>query len=151
MTWKVHINQIAKNVGILTRIAYLLSRTTRLNLDYTLVYPYLTYCNLVWAGIYAKRLSILVILQKRAVRVVAGIKKWEHSVPSFVEHGLLRFGQIRELQIGEFFYRLEYGLLPPIFRGFRQHASDIHSYSTRNSSAYRPVSAHTNTRRFTVK
>jgi len=29
-------------------------------------------------------------------------------------------------------------------RGLLQHASDIHSYSTRNSSAYRPVSAHTN-------
>jgi len=79
MTWKVHINQIAskiaKNVGILTRIAYILTRPTRLNLYYTLAYPYLTYCNLVWAGAYATRLSKLVILQKRAVRVVAGIKK----------------------------------------------------------------------------
>src|SRR6218665_2506740 len=107
MTWKVHINQIAstiaKNVGILTRIAYLLPRTIRLNLYYTLVYPYLTYCNLVWAGTYATRLSKLVILQEKAVRVVAGVKKWEYSGPSFVELGLLMFGQIREFQIGKFF------------------------------------------------
>jgi len=64
-----------------------------------LVYPYLTYCNVVWTGTYATRLSKLVILQKKAVRVVAGIKKWEHAGSSFVELGLLRFGQIRELQI----------------------------------------------------
>jgi len=78
MTWKVHINQIsakiAKNVGILTRIAYLLPRATRLNLYYALIYPYLTYCNMVWASTYASRLSRLIILQKRAVRLVAGLR-----------------------------------------------------------------------------
>ena len=138
-------------MGILTRIAYLLPRATRLNLYYALIYPYLTYCNMVWAATYASRLSRLIILQKRAVRLVAGIKRWDHSGPSFLELRLLRLDQIRDFQIGEFYYRLEHGLLPPIFGGFLQHVSDIHSYSTRNSSAYRPVSAHTNTRRFTVK
>ena len=51
-------------------------------------------------------------LQKRAVRLVAGIKKWEHSGPSFTELRLLRIDQIKDFQIGEFYYRLEHGLLP---------------------------------------
>src|SRR5688572_16390649 len=53
--------------------------------------------------------------------------------------------------IGEFFYRLEHGLLPPVFKEFLPHASDIHTYFTRNSKAYRPVKAHSNTRRFAIK
>ena len=155
LTWTVHINhisaKIAKNVGILTRIAYLLPKTTRLNLYYALIYPYLTYCNMIWSATYKTRLSKLITLQKRAIRLIAGIRKLEHSRPYFLELKLLTLHQIRDFQIGEFFYRLDQGLLPPIFRGFIHHVSDIHTYSTRNSSDYRPVSAHCNTRRFTVK
>ena len=51
LTWKEHINyiskKIAKNIGIITRISYLLPNTIRLQLYYSLVYPYLTYCNLI--------------------------------------------------------------------------------------------------------
>ena len=155
LTWKVHINQIAtkiaKNVGILTRIAHILPKTVRLNLYYALVYPYLIYCNMIWASTYESRLRKLVILQKRAIRIIAGIRKWEHTGPSFSELRLLRIDQIKDLQIGEFFYRLEHGLLPPVFKEFLPHASDIHTYFTRNSKAYRPVKAHSNTRRFTIK
>jgi len=155
MTWKVHINQItakiAKNVGILTRIAYILPKEIRINLYYTLIYPYLTYCNLIWASTYESRLHKLVILQKRAVRIIAGIRKWEHTGPSFSEFKLLKIHQIKDLQIGEFFFRLEHGLLPPVFKDFLSHASDIHTHFTRNLTAYRPIKAHSNTRRFTIK
>ena len=55
LTWKEHIktisDKIAKNIGILTRTAYLLPSCIRLKLYYSLVYPYLTYCNMVWASI----------------------------------------------------------------------------------------------------
>ena len=156
LTWKVHINQIAskiaKNIGIISRIAYIiLPKTIRMNLYYTLVYPYLTYCNLVWASTYESRLHKLIILQKKAVRIIAGIRKWEHTGPFFSELHLLKINQIKDLQICEFFFRLEHGLLPSVFQEYLPHASDIHSHFTRNSSAYRPVRAQSNTRRFTVK
>ena len=56
LSWKTHINyisqKIAKNIGIISRIAYLLPRTIRLNLYYSLILPYLNYCNLIWASNY---------------------------------------------------------------------------------------------------
>ena len=52
LTWKEHIahisNKIAKNVGILSRISYLLPRNIISNLYYSLIQPYLVYCNIVW-------------------------------------------------------------------------------------------------------
>jgi len=76
LTWNNHIAQIAskisKNTGILSRVAYLLPTRIRLNLYYSLVHPFLSYCNMVWAFNYDTRLKRLILLQKRAVRIIAG-------------------------------------------------------------------------------
>src|ERR1700733_9640988 len=51
LTWNEHIHQItkkiAKNIGVIKRISYLLSSQILLSLYYTMIYPYLTYCNIV--------------------------------------------------------------------------------------------------------
>ena len=54
LTWKYHINfvckQIAKSVGILSRTGFYLSCKTKLMLYYTLIYPYISYCNSTWSS-----------------------------------------------------------------------------------------------------
>ena len=61
MTWKDHIksisSKIAKNTGIIARTAHILPPSIRLKLYYSLIYPYLAYCNLVWASTYTTRLK----------------------------------------------------------------------------------------------
>src|SRR3984885_12851470 len=100
LTWKVHINEItrkiSKNVGIISRIAHLLPQSIKLNLYYSLVYPYLSYCNLIWALTYPSRLKGLIILQKRAVRVIAGASRREHSAPLFSKFKILTINEIGE-------------------------------------------------------
>ena len=53
LTWKYDINfvckQIAKSIGILSRTRFYLSCKTKLALYYTLIYPYITYCNSTWS------------------------------------------------------------------------------------------------------
>jgi len=146
LTWNEHIrsisDKIAKSIGILTRTAYLLPSCIRLKLYYSLVYPYLTYCNMVWASTYDSRLRRLMILQKRAVRVIAGVPRCVHSGPLFTNLRLLKLEQIRTLQIGLFMYRYEHGLLPACFKVFFHLGSDVHTHYTRNCKAYRPVYAH---------
>ena len=155
LTWNEHINQIstkiAKNIGILSRTSYILPKPVRLQLYYSLVYLYLTYCNMIWASTYKFRLRKLVILQKRAVRMIAGIRRGEHTSSAYLEYNLLRIDQIRIVQIGEFIYRFEHNLLPPIFKSYFSLGSDVHTHYTRNSTAYRPIKARTNTRRFNIK
>jgi len=69
LSWKTHINyisqKIAKNIGIISRISHILPKSIRLSLYYTLILPYLSYCNLIWSSNYDSRLKKLVILQKK--------------------------------------------------------------------------------------
>src|SRR6218665_570857 len=49
LTWKTHISsvssKVAKNIGILSRLSYLLPDHIRTSLYYTMVHPYLSYCS----------------------------------------------------------------------------------------------------------
>src|SRR6218665_991645 len=122
-------NKIAKNVGIIARSSYLLPQTIRTKLYYSIIFPYLTYCNVVWASNYESRLSRLVILQKRAIRVVARVSSREHTGPIFSRLKILNIEQIKTFQVGEFMYKYHHGLLPLAFRGFFKLGTKIHSYT----------------------
>ena len=54
--FKVHINplysKVLKLIGILYRSRNILPKSSRVSIYYTLVNPYLTYCNLVWESTY---------------------------------------------------------------------------------------------------
>src|SRR6218665_2050538 len=70
LNWKTHINsiekKIAKNIGILSKVVYLLPANIFKKIYYTLIYPYLAYCNVCWASTYPTSLDRLFKLQKRA-------------------------------------------------------------------------------------
>ena len=116
LNWKEHINnissKIAKTVGVLFRSSKLIPVSIRSMLYYSLIYPYLTYCNLIWTSTYKSNFIRLVTLQKYAIRFIANIPRRAHTALYFKEFGLLKIDQIRHLQIGEFMYRYNHGLLP---------------------------------------
>lgn len=155
LDWKDHINNIsskvARNVGILARASHFLSQTVKIKLYYALVFPYLAYCNLVWASTYNSRLLRLITLQKRAIRIIAGVPYGSHTKQLFLDLNLLNVPQIRTYQIGEFMFRYDRGLLPPAYNDFFGHVSKVHSHYTRNSTKYRRIFARTNTRRFSIR
>lgn len=155
LTWKEHISQIsiklAKNIGILSRISYKLPINILTNLYYSLIHPYLAYCNIVWASNYTSRLTRLIILQKRAVRVITKSYYKCHTAQLFLLHRILTLDQIRTLQTGEFMFRYKHDSLPHTFADYFSTGSATHSYSTRTASNYRPIFAHTNTRKFSIK
>ena len=68
-TWKYHIDQVAtkisKMTGIMAKARHYLSQKTLQTIYDTMVYPYLTYCNIVWTSTYPSRPKSLFMLQKR--------------------------------------------------------------------------------------
>ena len=133
------------------RISYKLPVQILINLYYSLIYPYLAYCNMIWAWNYTSRLKSLIILQKRAVRIITKSYYQCHTAQLFLLHGILTLDQIRVLQTGEFMFRYRHDLLPQTFTDYFNTGSATHSYSTRTASNYRPIFAHTNTRKFSIK
>src|SRR6218665_3347203 len=85
LEWNYHIEKIsaklARNIGIIFRIAYLLQEHIRTSLYYSMIDPYHSYCNAIWASNYHSRLKELTVLQNRDLRVVAG-SRCHYSVES---------------------------------------------------------------------
>src|SRR6218665_89081 len=63
LTWRDHVlavsNKIAKNIGVLFRVRHCLPKHILFNLYYTLIFLYLSYCNLLWGSNYKTYLNHL--------------------------------------------------------------------------------------------
>ena len=148
LTWKYHMNfvckQIAKSVGILSRTRFYLSCKTKLMLYYTLIYPYITYCNSTWSSTNVPNLYRIYYLQKRAVRAVTNSGYRAHTAPLFSKLKILDIFQINTLDIAKFMFRYHNNLLPPIFLNLFMTNRQVHRYDTRTAGNYCMHSCRTN-------
>ena len=83
LTWKYHINytpaKIAKGIGIITKARRLLDKESLITLYYSLIYPYLCYCNYAWGNTFTSYLDELYKMQKKIVKIIAGVRPRTHS------------------------------------------------------------------------
>src|SRR6218665_3685345 len=79
-----------KNIGILSRLSYLLPIHICASLYFTMVHPYLSYCSIIWASNYPARLKALEMLQKRALRIIVGCSYFASAEPLFKSINILR-------------------------------------------------------------
>ena len=119
LTWKTHVNFIAatisKSVRLLYKAKYYLPSKSLLTLYYALVYPYLTYCNLIWASTYVTNLQRIYLLQKRAVRAISKADYKASSKPLFANLKILDVFSIYSLQVSSFMYLYHNDALPIAF------------------------------------
>ena len=76
-----------------------LSCKTKLMLYYTLIYPYITYCNSTWSSTYVSNLNRIYYLQKRVVRAATNSEYRAHNAPLFSKLKILDIFQIKTLDI----------------------------------------------------
>ena len=77
---------------------------TKLALYYSLIYPYITYCNSTWSSTYVSNLNRIFYLQKRAVRAITNSDYRAHSAPLFVKLGIVDIFQINSFKISKFMF-----------------------------------------------
>lgn len=154
LSWKSHISyvscKISKSVGIIRKSSFYLLKSSLLTLYYSMVYPYLQYCNIVWAATYSSNLSRLVILQKRVVRILNNSRFDAHTNPIFNTLQLLKFNDICKLQTGQFMFSCKNNLLPNYLQNLFILNSQVHNYNTRRANAFHTASARTKLRQFSV-
>ena len=150
LSWKPHIlnvtRKISKSIGIIYKSSFCLQTSSLRILYYSLVYPYLMYCVSVWGSTYKSNLSRIIILQKKAIRILSKVSFDSHTDPLFKEHGILTFQNIYFSQIGNFMFRFSKGLLPNSFSDIFKLSNQIHSYNTRNSNKFFIFHTRTNIR-----
>ena len=119
-------------------------------LPYYTSIPYLYYCNLAWGSTYKANLQRIVILQKRALRIVNNSSYDANTSPIFKELKLLKFHDIHSFQLGFFMFSLKNSTLPSKFNNLFLINSQIHNYNTRNAHLFRLPLCRTNTRQFSI-
>ena len=79
LKWKHHIEFVCKktikSIGILSRVRSLINFSCILTLYYSLIYPYIVYCNTVWAATCPTFLNKILSVQKKFLRMMSFAKK----------------------------------------------------------------------------
>ena len=154
LTWKPHIpllaSKLSKSIGIIHKSRFFLSTQSLRTLYNSMILPYLYYCNLAWGGTYKANLQRIVILQKRALRIVNNSTYDANTSPIFKELKLLKFHDIHSFQLGFFMFSLKNSTLPSEFNNLFLINRQIHNYNTRNAHSFCLPLCRTNTRQLSI-
>ena len=139
LTFKNHIefinSKISRHTGILYKIRDNLPTKTRLDYYYAYIYPYLSYCAVIWGGTYDTHLQPLIIQQKRTIRTITNAGFRDHTSPLFKQLNLLKVVDIHNFQLGSYMFlaraRGEFATQSNYrTRGPNRALSDFHGLST---------------------
>ena len=155
ITWKSHISyissKISKSIGIILRSSFYVFKSSLKTLYYGLVYPYLQYCNIVWASTYQSNLNRIVILQKRIVRIISKVKFDPHTNPLYKELNILKFHDICKLQMGQFLFSWKNNSLPNYFNDMFTLNAQLPGLKRRNVENFRIPYCRTKLRQFSLR
>ena len=155
LNWKEHIqyikNKTNKAIGIFKKLRPYINISTMVSLYYSFIYPHLMYCVHVWGKTHASNLDCLNKLQKRIVRLIAGVPPSEHTAPLFMKYGILQMSQIADYNIGIFMYKVYYKEVPAICDNYFTLNCDIHDYNTRQRCCMHADQVKTNRRYMTMR
>ena len=138
LTWNDHIfsltSTIARNVGVISKLKYILPQPILKTLYQSLIVPHLSYCSIIWSGTSNKNLNRLFILQKRAIRHIAKADSHDHTSPLFRILNLLKLKDLLRVNVACFAHKVLNHILPPSFTDFFHRNNEVHSYSTRQAN-----------------
>ena len=135
---------------IIAKARFYLSSQTLMTLYYSLVYPFLTYCNVAWSSTYCSNLHCIYLLQKCLVRLITKAHYLEKTAPLFSQLKVLDIFSINSFSVATFMYSYHHNLLPSSFRDLFLSSNQVHQYETRLASQYRPHFCRTNIKQFSI-
>jgi hypothetical protein len=101
LDWNHHIwyvkSKISKHIGILNRARKYFGGNAIRTLYCSLILPYLLYCVEVWGNTYSSNLNAIILLQKKAIRIIANVPRLEHTNDIFMNFKLLKFMDLVKL------------------------------------------------------
>ena len=126
--------KIKRNIGIFSKLRYYVKLDILVKIYYTLRYPFLTYGLISWGTTYSSTTTPLLILQKRAMRVMTFAKFHEHFSQIFKHLKIVKLPDLVFLNIAVFMYKFHNRCLPSVFDTFFTQVNKRHNYNTRSAS-----------------
>ncbi len=94
LNWKEHVrlisNKISRGLGIIYRLRRSIPSYVLPKLYYSLILPHLQYCIILWGVNYGASIEPLVLLQKKAIRLITNSKFLAHTAPLFKKMNTLK-------------------------------------------------------------
>ena len=147
LNWNAHVNyispKISRGLGVIGRLRKILPKKILLMLYYTLIYPYLSYCCIIWGQASNNVLNRLIVLQKRVIRCITGSDYRASTGLLFKQLNLLKLSDMCKFQTLQFMYKIRSGLLPESCARFCLLSSDVF-YKTRHCSIFKIPAYRTN-------
>ena len=140
LSWKHHIFELRKKlsraVGILYKMRTLNTpKNVLLSLYYSLFHSHMSYGICLYGLADAQYLSKIILIQKRAIRLISKAPFNAHTAPLFKNLGILNFYNTLKLQLSMLMWQYDHGELPACFNDYFTKVYSIHTYNTRSSSS----------------
>ena len=140
LSWKTHIDNlctvISRNIGVINKLKFFLPSRTLLTLYHTMIEPYINYGVLAWGSAIETKLSKILLLQKKALRIISNKNYRDHTDILFFEKKILKINDVYLFQLGQFMYKLDKKELPAVFDDIFIKNDKIHNYNTRQRESY---------------
>ena len=139
MKWYEHTcklaNNLSRKLGMLSKIKNFVSRRT-LKMVYNCFFqPHLIYGIQLWGATFEKGLTRIQKLQKKAIRLITGARKMDHSEPRLKELGILKINDLYKLHTTCLVYDCLNGDAPAQLQGLFSYAADGTHTSTRSQTS----------------
>ena len=125
-------NKVAKAIGILSKLRYLLPSSRLLLLYHALVQPHTLYALPLWGSSFPSYLNKMQRLQNKGMRVIVKAKFRDSVTPLYYKLKILKISELCEYEITKLMHQRSKGLLPTYLSSIFTDISSIHSYSTRS-------------------
>ena len=106
---------ISRNIGVIARVRFFLDKRTTHLLYNSLILPYLNYCCLIWGSNYNSQIEKLVLLQKRAARLIEHVYPPHSSEPIFKKYRIMKLTDIAKSQMMVVMHKFIIKELPTAF------------------------------------
>ena len=114
-------NKLAKSTGILKILSRFFPIHSLVSIYHGLIHPYLSYCNLVWGTTPMTNLQPLIVMQKKAIRIICKKNYLAHSSPLFFQCQILKLPDL-----------IRFRQATHVYCNQNLYFSHSHSYGTRN-------------------
>ena len=115
LNWKDHIANVKSKLSkstALYKCSHVIDSQSMHILYSSLFLPYISYCSEIWGNTYPFNVNCLVVLQKRAIRLMFGAGRLDHTTPLFCVSHTFKFPDLAKFKTAVFMYKAYYCMLP---------------------------------------
>ena len=133
LSWQYHVNGLPIANALLSKIRKCVSLKILRSIYFAIFNSYLSYCCLVWAQ-NCSTIQRIVILQKKAVKIINFQPRNCHTSPLFKQSSILKFQDKICLENILFVSKSFNNLSPSVFNTWFSFSSDQHNYESSSST-----------------